>query len=255
MGLSERRGVVELLEEVYLCDLAGEASRQFGVGDWLEILRAQGRSGELTVREPGAAYAIRVIRGSPCSIACLDQPNGNHRLCDALMKRGCITLTQKEDALQVQEETGRPIGEVLRTLGSVGPAEVASALQSQLAHRLAKIIGMRQPHCSFDELPEPYLPAAGERTAERPDHDVMRRVRGRASLYLKHPFLSSQVPSYLAETELPNLKLLPAGRGPRDESVERAVESPGVGAGGPIRRTPGTTRPRTMSPASSRRCG
>jgi len=215
-GLSERRGVVELLEEVYLCDLAGEASRQFGVGDWLEILRAQGRSGELTVREPGAAYAIRVIRGSPCSIACLDQPNGNHRLCDALMKRGCITLTQKEDALQVQEETGRPIGEVLRTLGSVGPAEVASALQSQLAHRLAKIIGMRQPHCSFDELPEPYLPAAGERTAERPDHDVMRRVRGRASLYLKHPFLSSQVPSYLAETELPNLKLLPAGRRPRD---------------------------------------
>src|SRR5207247_9118853 len=88
-GLSERRGVVELLEEVYLCDLAGEASRQFGVGDWLEILRAQGRSGELTVREPGAAYAIRVIRGSPCSIACLDQPNGNHRLCDALMTRGC----------------------------------------------------------------------------------------------------------------------------------------------------------------------
>jgi uncharacterized protein DUF4388 len=215
-GLAPRRGVVELLEEIYLCDLAGDATQHFGVGDWLEILRAQGRTGELTVAEDGDAYAIRLVRGSPCSISCIEHPNGS-RLLDVLVKRGRITPGQKDDALLVQGETGRPVGEVLRTLGTVGQNDVAAALQVQLSHRLAKIIGMKQPRCLFAERPEPYLPAAGERVAEKPEQDVIRRLmQERVQLYLRHPFLSSQVPSYLADTELPGLKLLPAGRRPRD---------------------------------------
>jgi Mrp family chromosome partitioning ATPase len=215
-GLPPRRGVVELLEEIYLCDIAGEATQHFGVGDWLEILRAQGRSGELTVNEEGAAYAIRIVKGAPCSISCIEHPNGS-RLCDVLVKRGRITPGQKEDALLVQGETGRPVGEVLRTLGSVGQGDVTAALQLQLSHRLAKIIGMKQPRCCFAERPEPYLPAAGERVAEKPEHDVIRRLlHERVQLYLRHPYLSSQVPSYLADTDLPGLKLLTAGTRPRD---------------------------------------
>ena len=215
-GLPARRGVVELLEEVYLCDPSSEATHHFGVGDWLEILRAQGRSGELTVDDQGSAYAIRITKGTPASISCLEHPNGS-RLCDVLVKGGRITPTQKEDALLVQEEIGRPIGEVLRTLACVEPADVAAALQVQLSHRLAKIIGMKQPHCRFAEAPEPYLPAAGERLAEKPEHDVIQRlVHERVKLYLRHPFLSSQVSTYLADLELPNLKLMAAGRRPRD---------------------------------------
>ena len=215
-GLAPRRGVVELLEEIYLCDLAGDSTQHFGVGDWLEILRAQGRTGELTVEEEGDSYAIRVVRGAPCSISCVEHPNGS-RLCDVLVKRGRITPGQKEDALLVQGETGRPVGEVLRMLGSVGPNDVTAAVQVQLSHRLAKIIGMKQPRCRFAERPEPYLPAAGERHAEKPELDVIRRLlHERGQLYLRHPFLSSQVPSYLVDTEIPGLKLLPAGHRPRD---------------------------------------
>jgi Mrp family chromosome partitioning ATPase len=215
-GLAPRRGVVELLEEIYLCDLGGDATQHFGVGDWLEILRAQGRTGQLNVDEDGSGYAIRVVKGSPCSISCLEHPNGS-RLCDVLLKRGRISPAQKEDALLVQGETGRPVGEVLRTLGAVGQNDVASALQTQLSHRLARIIGMKQPHCQFAERPEPYLPAAGERLAEKPERDVVRRMlHERVQLYLRHPYLSSQVPGYLADTELPSLKLLTAGLKSRD---------------------------------------
>jgi hypothetical protein len=121
-----------------------------------------------------------------------------------LVKRGRITPGQKEDALLVQGETGRPVGEVLRMLGSVGQSDVAAAVQVQLSHRLAKIIGMKQPLCRFAERPEPYLPAAGERHAEKPELDVIRRLlHERVQLYLRHPFLSSQVPSYLVDTEIP----------------------------------------------------
>ena len=44
-GLPVGRGVGELIEEVYLADPMKVDPQQFGIGDWLELLRAQGRSG------------------------------------------------------------------------------------------------------------------------------------------------------------------------------------------------------------------
>src|SRR5262249_37091873 len=48
-GLGIEYGLGELLEELYWVDLARETPDQFGIGDWLELLRAQRRSGELRV--------------------------------------------------------------------------------------------------------------------------------------------------------------------------------------------------------------
>src|SRR6266496_6748197 len=89
-GLPVGRGVGELIEEVYLADLMKEDPQQFGIGDWLELLRAQGRTGELLVRDDGEAYAVRLVRGSACSITCLEHPNGS-RLADLLVKGHRIT--------------------------------------------------------------------------------------------------------------------------------------------------------------------
>ncbi len=211
-GLPVGRGVGELIEEVYLADLMKEDPQQFGFGDWLELLRAQGRTGELVVREGDQAYAVRLVKGSACSITCLEHPNGT-RLADLLVKRHRITPNQKEDALQIQQETGRPLGEVLKALGCVTSADMADALQAQLAHRLAKIIALKQPECRFAETADSYLPAAGGRPPDQPDEGAVEQlVNGRIHHYLRHPYLASQIPSYLSDTQLPKLKLLTAGR-------------------------------------------
>jgi len=221
-GLPVGRGVGELIEEVYLADPMKVDPQQFGIGDWLELLRAQGRSGELLVREDGDAYSVRLVRGSACSITCLEHPNGT-RLADLLVKRHRITPKEKEDALKVQQEIGRPLGEVLKTLGYATSADMADALQAQLAHRLAKIIALKQPECRFAETAESYLPAAGGRPPDAPDEGAVEQlVSGRIHHYLRHPYLSSQIPSYLSDTQLPNLKVLTAGRRLRD------LQSPGL---------------------------
>ena len=50
-GLENNRGLGELLKELYHLDIGRETPGQFGVGDWLEILHAQSKSGELLVTD------------------------------------------------------------------------------------------------------------------------------------------------------------------------------------------------------------
>ena len=80
-----------------------------------------------------------------------------------------------------------------------------------------RLISLRDPECSFSELAEPYLPAAGGRSAVAPAGGrIDRLVSERLRDYLKDPFLSSQVPGYLSDTALPGLKVLTAGMRPCD---------------------------------------
>src|SRR5437867_6835468 len=62
-GLRSDRGLSELLREVYLSDLTHEDPFQFGVGDWLEILRGQQRTGELAVREGAELFSLAIVKG------------------------------------------------------------------------------------------------------------------------------------------------------------------------------------------------
>ena len=101
-------------------------------------------------------------------------------------------------------------------MGSVTSIELAEALEYQTSQRLVKLISLRDPECSFSELAEPYLPAAGGRSAVAPDGGCIDRLVSEFRDYLKDPFLSSQVPGYLSDTALPGLKVLTAGMRPCD---------------------------------------
>src|SRR5262245_43139887 len=60
-GLGIEYGLGELLEELYWVNLAHETPAQFGLGDWLELLLAQRRSGELRVSDASHTFAVRFV--------------------------------------------------------------------------------------------------------------------------------------------------------------------------------------------------
>jgi len=214
--VADRRGLGDLLEETYWADLTRENPAQFGPGDWLEILRAQLGTGELQVRGDDQSFSIRLIKGTIHSIS---SPHGPEelRLGDILVRRQHITPRQRQEALLIEQTTGRPLGDILERVGSVTSIELAEALEYQTSQRLVKLISLRDPECSFSELAEPYLPAAGGRSAVAPAGGrIDRLVSERLRDYLKDPFLSSQVPGYLSDTALQGLKVLTAGMRPCD---------------------------------------
>src|SRR6185295_15218244 len=99
----------------YAFDIMREAGDQFGIGDWLEVLRAQGRTGRLVVTGEGRTYAIALVRGRACALSCADAPPAE-RLGERLVRSGHLSEQQRELAVRVHENTARPLGEVLTAL-------------------------------------------------------------------------------------------------------------------------------------------
>jgi len=215
-GVPCERGLAEALDELYGFDITREEGSQFGVGDWLEVLRAQGRTGQLAVRGEGRTWVIDVACGRASALWCADAAPA-WRLGERLLQRGLITAEQRDAALHIHDETTRPLGEVLSALGWVEPQDVAGALQQQCVRGLVELIAMRDPVCRFDERAESHVCGAGAGRSTLPATPGLERLlRGPVLDYLKQPFLRSQTPSFLRDTDTPGLKVLVAGQGARE---------------------------------------
>src|SRR5262249_26568422 len=144
---------------------------------------------------------LRVVKGAICSIA--EPASPEIRLGDLLLERGQITPRQRDDAVRIQGESSRPLGEVLETMGWIGADELTEALRVQGSQRLVRLLDLQQPESAFVEMAEPYRPAAGGRAPSMPGGEgIDALVYGRLHGYLRHPYLTSQIPSYLTDTEL-----------------------------------------------------
>lgn len=216
LGLENRRGLGELLEELGHFDLRKEAPDNFGVGDWIELLHIQTRSGRLEIVEDEQLFSIFLSNGT---IAAIEEPRGSAKahLGELLVRRGSLTSTQRDTALKVQEEGRRPLGDVLNGLGLVEPAGIQAALQVQFADRMARLLMLRQPLCNFTEMADAQLGARGGHSVEFFNGTgVDGFVRGQLANYLRQPFLLNQITSYLQDTSLGNLKVLTGGNVPSD---------------------------------------
>jgi Mrp family chromosome partitioning ATPase len=213
-GLGNRRGLGELLVELYHLDIGREPPSQFGVGDWLEVLEAQSKSGELLVKDGDQHFRLRIHRGQIRSIQ-VPQHQADMRLGDLLVRADRISDEERDRALQLQRSTGRPLGEVLLSLGYVDRESLVSMLTCQIRESLRCLVALRRPECSFTETADSYLPATSGQHAEAPSGDMLGDdVLERLARYLKRPFLTNQIPSFLQDTSLEKLKVLSAGSVP-----------------------------------------
>ena len=213
-GLENRRGLGELLKELYHLDIGRETPGQFGVGDWLEILQAQSKSGELLVADGDQQFRLLIHKGRIRSIQ-MPHHQEDMRLGALLIRSERISRDQREGALRLQRTTARPLGEVLLGLGYVDREGLSGVLTEQIRESLRRLLTLRRPECSFTETAEAYLPATSGQQAEPPMNDLIgERVLEKLADYLKRPFLTNQIPGFLLDTTLEKLKVLPSGSTP-----------------------------------------
>jgi len=215
-GLDNGRGLGDLLTEIVQFDLLKEDPQQFGVGDWLEFLHLQTRSGRLRICEGRASYVLTVHKGAVISVL-EENAADERRLGGLLVSRGHLVASQRDEALRVQVELKRPLGDVVVRLGYVAPEDLQAALRAQFTERLRRILTMRIPHCAFTESSDGYFSASAGRQFDYSDGSgidthVVQQIAG----YLKRPFLAGQVMGYLRDTHLDNLKVMTSGTAPYD---------------------------------------
>jgi len=246
-GVENRRGLGELLREVYALDPRREDPGQFGLGDWVELLRAQSRTGELRVTEESVEFMIRLDRGHIVGVRSLC-PNSENRLGNLLVRQGRISDAQRDLAVRVHQQGGAPLGDVCCGLGYLEPAELGETLDAQLQYGLERLVALRNPLCSFAEAADSYVAAAVGKQVERSVYRgrgarhgagtnghahanggangdeaparasgeparERRDVTQRVWKYLKRPYLSCQLPGYLKDTSTERLKVLTSGTG------------------------------------------
>ncbi len=227
--LDQRRGLGELLKELYHLDIARETPDQFGIGDWLEILQAQSRSGELLVTDGDETFRLTLHKGHLRSIE-MPTRDDDMRLGRLLLRDQRITEEQCERALALQGTSRRALGEVLLGLGYVNREDLSAVLTTQIRESLRRLLALRRPECRFTESADAWLPATSGQHAEAPEAPMARdaqngsgstvnglmgeRVLDRLADYLKRPFLTNQIPGYLQDTEFGNLKVLTCGSVP-----------------------------------------
>jgi len=211
LDLALGRGLCEALEEAYLFDITQEDPMQFGIGDWLEILRAQRRTGDLAIAEGDHSYVVHLVKGEVTRVS--SKGDSEHRLGDLLTARGSLTPSQRDTALGVHTESGRPLGGIVTSLGFTTSEDVHEALRSQVGERMVSLLSLRMPECRFIETAEAFLPASGGRALEkRETGGVDAATYQRLQAYWKGPFLGSQLPSFFTDTSYRHLKVLTAGR-------------------------------------------
>lgn len=148
-----------------------------------------------------------------------------------LVERGLITEPELERALRVQEETGAPLGEVIKALELVSPSELSDLLAVQRAWR--PLGRMLVEHGLLDEEQLADCLDEGDRTGRRLG-DVVR-ARGIVSTSALESALAEQ---YRLEVELERgfgaglrgeierRHRLKRGQEARDETVERTPTGP-----------------------------
>lgn len=203
-------GLGELIERTYATDLGGKVPAEFGLGDWIELLQVQGRTGRLEVLEDGRTLLLTLIKGAIVSIQ--DGAAGaERRLGGLLTEAGHLTTAQRDQALKIAAESGEPLGEIALRMGFVEPEKLQVALRSQFGERLQQMLSMHQPHCRYTEATERELgvasrdAAAAAGWAKQPGAMLMIRER------LKQPYLTRQLSAALKSTDAANLKLVTAG--------------------------------------------
>jgi cellulose biosynthesis protein BcsQ len=210
------RGLGDLLREVYHAPLSKETTGGFGLGDWIEVLRAQSKTGRLKIVQGQEEFQLVFDRGKVASLSCRERSE-DQLLGSLLERQGIISADQKKAALRVQKEGAKRLGEILHGLGYAEPDDIGVALESQVKETLHKMVTLQGPKYEFQESAQAFQPALAGRASTRLEiHGIDHLITARFVDHLKHPFLSSRVASYVSDTDTENLKLLTRGSVPYD---------------------------------------
>lgn len=215
-AMPQRRGLTDLMNEIYATNLQREQKNPLGLGDWIELARAQSRTGTLTVTSGDQQFSLTLEKGRITSISGRNLPDAE-RLGGILVAGGKVSEEQRDVALKVQKQGPRRIGDVLHSLGYIEPADLDAALMTQVKNTVHQLVTLPAPKITFVDSPEyflPNLPGAGDDADESGAIDQF--VTDRFGDYLKTPFLASQIPPFFADTDIQNLKLLLRGESEYD---------------------------------------
>ena len=229
-GARPGRGLWELLHESYSCELVECRTRRFGLGDWLEILGTQGRTGELLVHEGDELFRFRLAQGMIRGFECPSH-EGDHQLPEkALLARVRENIVRRLD--RPHPEFGF-IGDpdAPRTAGREEESDLDGLFRRRLGDRMAYpyLTDRIEAHVTETALPHLRLLAAGARpillnSLRRPLGFLLDRLSRSFGVVLIDALLATGATAEMLAGLTDSVVLVARREGIRSAGVRRAVE-------------------------------
>lgn len=229
-GARPGRGLWELLHESYSCELVNERTKQFGLGDWLEILGTQRRTGELLVHEGDELFRFRLAQGTIRGFACPSH-EADHQLPEkALLARVRENIVRMlgmpRPEFRFIEDPDTPL-----TAGREEESDLDGLFRRRLGDRMAYpyLTDRIEAHVTETALPNLKLLAAGARpillhSLCRPLGFLLDRLSRSFGVVLIDAPLSAGATAELLAGLTDAVVLVASRAGIRSEGVIRAVE-------------------------------
>ena len=229
-GARPGRGLWELLHESYSCELVEDQTRRFGLGDWLEILGTQRRTGELLVHEGDELFRFRLAQGMIRGFECPSH-EADHRLPEkALLARVRENIVRMlgmpRPGFRFIEDPDAP-----PTAGRDEENDLDGLFRRRLGDRMAYpyLTERIDAHVTETALPHLRLLAAGARpillhSLRRPLGFLLDRLSRSFGVVLIDALLAQSATAEMLAGLTDSVVLVASRAGIRSAGVRRAVE-------------------------------
>ncbi|MGE0707914.1 MAG: DUF4388 domain-containing protein [Planctomycetota bacterium] len=129
--------------------------KAFSLEQLLEFLNSSGHDGSLHVHHKDAQKTLYLYRSG----LYLERSNWSFRLGDALVRAGAIQTQQLEEALTLQREGDRRLGDCLKELGFADDHMILNARRTQTEEEIYEVFSWESAFFEFekDDLPKDFV--------------------------------------------------------------------------------------------------
>lgn len=200
-------GLTDAIREIYGAEVVVGNVKEKGMGDLLQLIRFQEKTGCLKVEGDGQIFRLWFERGKMTDAVWENRPD-EKKLGSILVDDGKITENQLTEALKKQGKSPHALGSILVRLGYIGSQEVETILKSHLSESIDKVFKLDEATYAFEESRSP--------KGNRGD-SIHREMRAFLSgevaerVQYEQPFIEEKINAYLKETKMKNLMVMTSG--------------------------------------------
>lgn len=184
----------------------------YSIGDLLQLIKLQKRTGELTIESKDNEIAIYCIDGKINDLYWKSRPK-DKRLGNALINKEILTKEEASIALNHQKKSVQRLGTILYTMGLVSKKKLSKELSIHMVEAIKILSGMTEGTFHFDNRSRKEIksPISHNLNFKKLLEEFLSS--GEDLLYIK-----KSIDSAIIATEADNLYLLPSGKVPHNPS-------------------------------------
>jgi capsular exopolysaccharide synthesis family protein len=200
-------GLTDAVTTIYNTKVTSGILGKQGLGDILQFIKFQERTGLLRVEYGGQIFRLTIERGKIVDAVWENRPI-EKRLGSVLVKAGKITEKQLEETLQRQEKTSRALGYILTRSGYIGTHDLEDVLRSHISDSLNEAFDLKEASFAFHES---VSQSSKRNDLNSPETQALLSKEAQDRVESNQPFIEEEINSMIRETKIKNLKLMPSG--------------------------------------------